>query len=638
MHGRLDWAAVGCVILGLLVITGSLVFATGRIAPASQAAPSAAQGLAKIDHFIFIIKENHSFDNYFGRFPGADGATTGRLSSGATVPLAEAPDQVYPDLAHGPADATAAVDAGRMDRFDRLPGALTLGVNHAYTAMYERDIPDYWAYARRFTLDDHFFSTIMGPTFPNHLVTIAAQSGGVISNPQHSANHWGCDAPIGTFVQTRSATGQLGTTFPCFDFTTLADRLNAANIAWRYYAPQAGQQGYIFSVFDAIRHIRNGPQWPTNIVPWAQFQTDVAHGKLAPVTWLVTDTPQSEHPPASTCLGEDTTVAEVNAVMHSRFWKDTAIVVTWDDFGGFYDNVAPPKVNAWGLGPRVPTLIISPYARRGYVDHTTYNFASLLRLVEQRFGLPALTALDAKTTPLLDSFDFTAPPAAPLVLQPHACPIAPGVHITGAEQGGVGNASSNVITLRDAPVIAGITPHGADLLVTVRTAATGARALTITPATRVLGRDGRFLDRLALRIGDILLRQGGVVQDESADAVTITGQVAQAETAQRLVVLHVPTTQPGSAALGSPQPRRRSDIVLVLLTQSTRITLPHGEGLSGLAPGQAVKATGTLNWRTHTLVRPTIFAVQATAPAPSCTTLPVSGRTTCPVKTGSRQR
>jgi phospholipase C len=328
--------------------------------PRTVAAQPGPSGLSKIDHFVFIVKENHSFDNYFGRYPGADGATSGRLSSGQTVPLAETPDQVYPDIAHGASDAATAVDGDRMDQFNQLPGALTLGVDHAYTSMYQSDIQDYWDYASHFTLDDHFFSTVLGPTFPNHLATIAAQSGGVISNPQHSQDHWGCDAPAGTFVETRSAAGKTGTAFPCFDFTTLADRLNAADIGWRYYAPQAGQQGYIFSVFDSIRHIRYSAQWPTNIVPWAQFESDVARGSLAPVTWLVTDTAESEHPPASSCLGQDTTVSEINAVMRSPLWKSTAIFVTWDDFGGFYDHVGPPKVNAWGLGPRVPTLVNSP--------------------------------------------------------------------------------------------------------------------------------------------------------------------------------------------------------------------------------------------------------------------------------------
>ena len=413
MRRRIGWAPIGCLILGLPLVVGSLMTTTGWWPSTSQASASVPPGLTKINHIIFIIKENHSFDNYFGRFPGADGATVGRTSSGQVVPLTEAPDQVYPDIAHDALNARAAVDGGRMDGFDREPGALTLGVDHAYTQMNRQDIPNYWNYASHFTLADHYFSTIMGPTFPNHLVTIAAQSGGVIGNPQHSQNHWGCDAPAGTFVPLLSASGQASTAFPCFDFTTLADRLNAANIPWRYYAPQAGQQGYIFSTFDAIKHIRDSAQWQTNIVPWTQFQSDVAGGHLAPVTWLVTDTAESEHPPASTCLGENTTVSEINAVMQSPFWKDTAIFVTWDDYGGFYDNVPPPQVNPWGLGPRVPLLVISPYARQSFIDHTTYSFASLLHLVEMRFGLPPLTALDAQATPPLSGFDFTASPAPP---------------------------------------------------------------------------------------------------------------------------------------------------------------------------------------------------------------------------------
>ena len=367
-------------------------------------------------------------------------------------------------------------------------------------------------------------------------------------------------------------------------------------------------------------------------MPWAQFQSDVAHGHLAPVTWLVTDTAQSEHPPASTCLGENTTVAEINAVMRSPFWKNTAIVVTWDDFGGFYDHVAPPRVNPWGLGPRVPALIISPYARRGYVDHATYSFASLLRLVELRFGLPALTTLDAQATPPLGSFDFAAPPAAPLLLAPHPCPIIPSVRISGAAQGGAGGAGSNVITLHRAPVIAAITPRGADLSVRVRTAA-GTETYTITPSTRVLGRGGRFLDYLALRRGDILLRRGDVVQDESADAATIRGQVAQVDEAQKLVVLRVTTTLPGSARIAHP--RHQTDVVLVLLTPHTRVLLPPGQALADLDPGQSAVATGTFNWRAHTLLRPSSLVVGSLAPPRSCDTLPVPGGPTCADEPGA---
>jgi len=628
MRARFGWMSMGCILAGPLLLIGSLSLIVGRGSPVSSATESMPPGLNKIDHIIYIVKENHSFDNYFGRFPGADGATVGRTSTGAVIPLVEASDQVYPDVAHGAADAASATDGGRMDSFDKLPGAVSLGVNHSYTTMYPQDIPNYWAYARHFTLDDHFFSTIMGPTFPNHLTTIAAQNGGVIGNPQHSMNHWGCDAPAGTFVQTRAVTGQLGTTFPCFDFTTLADRLNAAHVGWRYYAPQAGQQGYIFSTFDAIRHIRNGPQWQTNVLPWTQFQTDVAHGNLAPVTWLVTDTAESEHPPASTCLGENTTVAEINAVMHSPFWKNTAIFVTWDDFGGFYDHVAPPVVNSYGLGPRVPTLVISPYARPGFVDHATYNFSSLLKLAELRFGLPALTALDAQATPLLGSFDFAGPPTAPFLLQPHSCPIIPSVRISGAAQGGVGEASSNVITLHDAPVITRIITSTTNLSVTVRTSL-GLQTYAITPSMRVLGRGGRFLDRLALRRGDILLRQGTTVQDESADSVTMSGRVAQVEVGRQLLALHVTTTLSGSARLRISRPGFRSEVVFVLLTPQTRVMLPKGEKLAELDSRQMVSVTGTINWRTHTLLRPTLLSVGAEAITPPCDVLPAAGERTC---------
>src|SRR5437764_8552678 len=337
------------LIAGVFLISHALATpsTTGRV-PAGRAM---ARGLDKIDHIVFIIKENHSFDNYFGRFPGADGAATGRTSTGAVVPLAEAPDQVSPDISHSPGAADLAYDNGRMDNFDRIAGARTVGVDHSYVQMWPRDIPDYWAYARHFVLDDHFFSTIMGPSFPNHLVTIAAQSGDVISNPSAPGGRWGCDSPATSYVTTVSSDGYVGTTFPCFDFATLADRLDARHIAWRYYAPPRGHAGYIFSTFDAIRHIRFGPEWATNVVPWTHFASDVARGHLAAVTWLVTDAAESEHPPASTCLGENTTASEINRLMRSRLWKDTAIFITWDDSAGFYDHVAPPCRDRQRLRP-----------------------------------------------------------------------------------------------------------------------------------------------------------------------------------------------------------------------------------------------------------------------------------------------
>ncbi len=563
-------------------------------------------GLGRIDHIVFIVKENRSFDSYFGRFPGADGATVARVSTGETVPLRETPDQVAPDLAHGPDDAYLAYDGGRMDRFDRIPGALTLGVDNGDTQMRARDIPAYWAYARRFTLDDHFFSTIMGPSFPNHLVTIAAQSGGVNSNPSSpNDGRWGCDTPAASFATTVSPTGQRGATYPCLDVTTLADRLNERHIAWRYYAPQQGQPGYIWSAFDAVRHVRFGPQWATNVVPWRRFEQDVARGRLAPVSWLVTDTAHSEHPPASSCLGQNTTVSEIDAIMRSPYWTHTVIVVTWDDFGGFYDHVPPPQRDRPGLGPRVPTLIISPYARRGYVDHTTYDFSSLLRLVEDRFGLAPLTGRDAQASPLAGSFDFGAAPARPSLPRPATCPLIPGVSISGNE---TGNRRENTINLAGAPVIAAIGGGAPRTTVTVR-ALNGPAAYTIGPRTRVLDRGGRPISVQALGVGDILLCQGNTVQDESVVGATVDGRVIAVDPARRTIVVVV-VGAPGGPRLRAHRPRADA-MLTVALNAATVITARGGARttLNALRRGQHVYATGVLNTRTRWVRLTTSVAV-----------------------------
>jgi len=555
--------------------------------------------LSKINHFVFIIKENRSFDNYFGLFPGADGTRSGRMSNGETVTLGEAPDQISPDISHSAPAAYQAIDKGRMDYFDRNAGAVNLGVNHAYTEMRPQDIPDYWAYARTFTLDDHFFSTIAGPSFPNHLITIAAQAGGVTSNPAMSKGRWGCDSPDNSMVVTLSPSGQQGVSRPCFDFTTLADRLNAKQIDWRYYAPSYGQSGYIWSTFDAIRHIRYGSQWNTNVVPWRQFEQDVSHGHLAAVTWLVTDAAHSEHPPASTCLGENAAVSEINAIMHSRFWNDTAIFVTWDDFGGFYDHVVPPQRDNLGWGPRVPTLVISPYARRGYVDHTPYDFSSMLRLVEERFGLAPLSNRDASASDLANSFDFSADPAPPLVLPEQQCPIIPGISISGNE---TGSGGENVIRLQGAPVITAIIISDLQTTVTVYSSSTGERTINVTSDMRILGRGGRPLSPDALQVGDILLQSGSTLQDESADQVTVEGRVMGVDSTNDTVNLRVPTTIAVQTGIGRYYGSGlQFGLITVEVGPDTRM---YGHGVSSLRDvrkGLHLRVTGVLNYRARSV-------------------------------------
>lgn len=378
-----------------------------------------------IQHIIIIDKENHSFDNMFGRFPGADGTTHAVTSTGHVVSMLRTPDHTLLDVGHAGAAASLAVNRGRMNQFDLLPGALQDGRDIATSQYQASDIPYYWQYARTFTLQDHMFATIMGPSFPNHLITVAASSANTVDNPRGQIVHaWGCDAGKSSTVSGITPSGTRFNTRPCFNLTTLPDRLQAAHVSWRYYAPPRFASGYVWSTLDAIRHIRYSSLWRTNVSPDTTFVHDVQTGRLPRVSWLVTNARESDHPPSSICVGERWSVRMINAVMQSRYWKNTVIFLLWDDFGGFYDHVAPPRQDFISLGPRVPSIVISPYARAHYVDHHTLEFDSLLKFVEQDYHLQPLTDRDRRANSLLSSFDFQQSPASPLVLHPRPCPRA----------------------------------------------------------------------------------------------------------------------------------------------------------------------------------------------------------------------
>lgn len=418
-------------IVGTLLAVGLLIVPRGSSLGPGVLHPAAAAerfhrppGMSKIKHVVIIVKENRTFDNYFGTFPGAVGTTTGVIHTGQTVTLGHTPDRTPHDIDHSFQAAVKAINGGLMNQFDLIAGGNVNGELLAYTQLTERDIPNYFAYARAFVLADAMFSSLTGPSFPNHLYTVGAQSGGAINNPRNSGNKWGCDADEGADVQVMDEEGVKSFASPCFDFETLADRLEAKRHSWRYYAPQQGQPGYIWSALDAIAHIRLTELWTQHVVPDTQFEQDALNGDLPAVSWVVTGA-GSEHPPSSSCVGENWTVRQVNAIMRGPLWKSTAVFVTWDDFGGFYDHVPPPKVDNFGFGPRVPLLIISPYVHPGFISHTVYEFSSLLRFVETRFRLAPLTARDSTANDLLDSFDFTQRPLDPLMLQERNCAARP---------------------------------------------------------------------------------------------------------------------------------------------------------------------------------------------------------------------
>jgi phospholipase C len=335
------------------------------------------------------------------------------------------------------------VDYNRMDGFDLELDGNVNGDYLALTQHTQSDMPNYWTYAGNFVLADNMFSSLHGPSFPNHLYTVAAESGGVATNPYggDSTISWGCDAPSARLVDVLDTSGNLTEVYPCFDFLTLADSLQSASISWKYYSPAQYADGYEWNALNAINQIRNSSLWSTNVPLYSQFVTDAQNGQLASVSWLVGPSPTSEHPDASICASENWTVQQVNAVMQGPEWNSTAIFVTWDDFGGFYDHVPPPVDDEYGLGLRVPLLIISPYALPGHISNTTYEFASFLKFVEERFGLAPLGARDADANDMLDSFNLGQTPLVPLVLETRTCPVASTPLLTFHLNQEVGTAS-----------------------------------------------------------------------------------------------------------------------------------------------------------------------------------------------------
>jgi len=395
-----------------------------------------------IQHIVFIIKENRSFDNYFGTFPGADGATSGTVSNGTVRTLGHTPDRVR-DMGHGWNDAITAVDGGKMDKYDLVNHGNIGGDYMSMTQLYQSDIPNYWIYAQQFTLSDATFQSTNSASFSNHLYTIMADGAQSINNPNEPGHpqyaSWGCDAIAGTTVTLQDTNGKQSTVFPCFSNTTIADRLNAAGISWTSYAPVHNSSGYAWNAYNSINQIRNTSLWTQHVVPFGNFVTDAQNGNLPAVSWLVPNTSNSDHAPSSVCTGENWIVQQINAIMQGPDWNTTAIFLTWDDFGGFYDHAVPANLDYYGFGPRVPMIIISPYARAGTVVHTQYEFSSVLRFIEKRFGLSTLTSRDLNASDMTDAFNFTQSPLPAVILSTRTCPSDGAIVDLGNDKVDFGN-------------------------------------------------------------------------------------------------------------------------------------------------------------------------------------------------------
>lgn len=386
-----------------------------------------AGGLGRyIKHVVIIVQENRSFDNIFAGFPGADAPTFGYMQSSPTtkVPLEQISLKGNGDISHEYQDAVADIDGNNMDGFgNRENYSGGKADRFAYSYIARKEVAPYWTMAKRYVLADHMFPTLLGPSFTAHLALIASMANlGPTESLENypTSEPWGCDAPSGTTTYLMSKEGDWSQgPFPCFTtINTMADTLDAKHVDWKYYAPEVDGGdlgGQVWSTFDAIRTIRYGPDWKSRVIsPPQQILVDAQKNKLPSVAWVMPDWAWSDHPATYSDAGPSWVAAVVNAIGKSKAWKSTAIFILWDDWGGFFDNVPPPRLDFRGLGIRVACLVVSPYVRP-HVSHTQYEFGSILRFTEDAFQLHKLGSMaagytDRRATNIVDSFDFTQPP------------------------------------------------------------------------------------------------------------------------------------------------------------------------------------------------------------------------------------
>jgi phospholipase C len=411
------------------------------LAVACSPKPSGGPDAGPIKYVVVIVKENHTFDNYFTGFPGTDTSLLAPLSDGGMLMRPQAVNGMTArDVSHSHDNALVGWANGQMNGFDKmLEAAPNDGGPPDYlpfTWYAEAQIPAYWTYARQFVLFDRFFSTVFGPSTPGHTALVAAQapmySNSFCFGTDCTQSGSGCTAPPSTRVSTYDGAhcrrADPIDVYPCFDLPTIPDVL-PKGLTWATYSGGA---------FSVIKSVGGNPQVAqAHFMKMTDLLTDLESMELPNYLHLqlggtVKGMDLSEHPPADVCPGENYTVEVVNRLMASPHWKEMAIVITWDDWGGFYDHVPPPVETcegggeAFGPGFRLPVLVLSPYARQAVVHDVTEQ-ASVPKLVTELLGTPSLHSIDRrardeKAGSMMGAFDFTQAPRDPLMLTPRTCP------------------------------------------------------------------------------------------------------------------------------------------------------------------------------------------------------------------------
>src|SRR5579863_8252522 len=401
------------LVASLLVACGSHANPVVQSPVADTTSSRTAANVSPITHVVIIVQENRTFNNLFEGYPGATWSDRGQTHDGKWHTLTAMNLEGYKsvDICHRLDCFQQAYDNGKMDGFDLIkhigpsPPPLI-----SYHFVRHDEVKIYWDLAKQYTLADEMFESSGSSSFPAHQYLIAGQTG---SQDDPPGRPWGCDFPNKHYDF-------------CFNYQTLGDLLDNAGISWKYYSPGTFGQWKTFSnweAYDAISHIRYGNDWsPTHIVmPETSIFNDISSGNLASVTWVVPSFENSDHLGCgATCVsfGPNWVAAVVDALGQSKYWGNTAIFVTWDDWGGWYDPIPPHEIDSVGYGFRVPLIVISPYARPDHISKQQHDFGSILHYIEKLYGLPSLGERDAQADDLSDCFNYSQKPNT-FVFEPH---------------------------------------------------------------------------------------------------------------------------------------------------------------------------------------------------------------------------
>ncbi len=417
------------VIIGALCIAASSALGLAGCSARAQTwlpangEPSVATrefgGASPFQHVVIVIQENRTVDNLFQFLRGARTAREGLNWHGQVVPLQPVSLTAKYDMQHHHVDWTAAYNDGAMNGWNRENCNGQCPANPAYGYVPQSEVQPYYTMAERYAFADELFQTNQGPSLPAHQYLVSGTSTNVdgsfwrvAENAKGSFKHvGGCDSAPGTTALMIDTIGQEGNpVFPCFDRSSIFTLLDAAQISWRFYQAHGGAGSW--NSVDALKPIwENKSEFSSAVVsPSSRLLTDIQKGHLAGVVFVTPTAAASDHASVTDGMGPSWVASIVNAVGTSAYWKNTAIIVVWDDWGGWYDHEKPATYNSYELGMRVPAIVISPYSRHRYVSHVHYEFGSLLKFVEQTFGLPSLRTTDVRSNNLSDCFDFTSPP------------------------------------------------------------------------------------------------------------------------------------------------------------------------------------------------------------------------------------